>query len=597
MASPRLNSKPWFSSALLQSCKRKNSLYRQYLLNPTQHTKSTYNKYRNKYNFLIKTARRKYYDDKLSAVSSDLRKTWSIINQVISKTRTDNQIPLMKDAQGSYSDPLVISNKFNKFFSNIGPSLAHKIPSSSTTFKDFLTGSFSNSMSFSPTSESEVLSIINQLKTSKSEGYDGVCISPIQQAADLLASPLSQICNLSLETGVFPDRLKIAKILPVFKSDDTTNFSNYRPISILPCLSKIFEKIGHKRISQFLLKYNILHPQQYGFRQGLSTYMAILEMVEGIHKGFENTEFTIGIFVDLKKAFDTVNHSILIDKLHFYGIRGITLSWFKSYLSNREQYVQISSHRSSLNHVQCGVPQGSILGPLLFIIYVNDLFNSSQLLSFILFADDTKIFFRHKNIHSLISIVNRELSSIFKWFNSNKLTLHSEKTKFIIFHPPRKKISVNETKMQLNGIAISRTDKTKFLGIIIHQNLSWKYHIAEVCSKVSKVIGILCKSRKYLPPRTLKTQYNSLFLPYLNYCNIIWGSTFLTHLEPLFLLQKRAARIVSGSPPRSHSAPIFQKLKILPIHSIVGSVKANGRELSSSASSLLPSPYLATKFD
>ena len=323
----------------------------------------------------------------------------------------------------------------------------------------------------------------------------------------MLASPLSHIFNLSFSSGVFPDALKIGKVLPIFKNDDSSLFSNYRPISILPCLSKVLEKLFYSRLFDFLIKFNVLNHHQYGFRQHHSTYMAILELVNNIYQGFENNEYTIGIFVDLKKAFDTVNHNILLDKLNFYGIRGTPLAWLASYLSNRQQYVQVHDHASSYMKIKCGVPQGSVLGPLLFLIYINDLFHSSKYLSFILFADDTSIFYRHKDIQTLINTVNSELCLVSSWFKANKLTLHPDKTKFILFHPSRKKVNLDEIHISINGAPLSRVDNTKFLGVIIHQN-------------------------------------------------------------PLFLLQKKAIRIITFSPPQTHTKPLFHKLNILPIHSI-----------------------------
>ena len=562
-------SKPWFSKGLLTSCKRKNSLYKQYVINPTPQNKSKYKKFRNKYNFLVKLARKKYFHEKLASVTTNLKQTWSVIKQVISKKKTEHlQLGTMKDSNGTYTDPSEIATKFNNFFINIGPNLANSIPPPQLSHKQFLVSHYTSSFLLSPTSALEVSSVVSTLKNSRSEGADGLCILPIKESINMLASPLSHIFNLSFSSGVFPDALKIGKVLPIFKNDDSSLFSNYRPISILPCLSEVLEKLFYSRLFDFLIKFNVLNHHQYGFRQHHSTYMAILELVNNIYQGFENNEYTIGIFVDLKKAFDTVNHNILLDKLNFYGICGTPLAWLASYLSNRQQYVQVHDHASSYMKIKCGVPQGSVLGPLLFLIYINDLFHSSKYLSFILFADDTSIFYRHKDIQTLINTVNSELCLVSSWFKANKLTLHPDKTKFILFHPSRKKVNLDEIHISINGAPLSRVDNTKFLGVIIHQNLTWKPHISAVKEKTSKVIGVMCKSRQYLPSNTLKTFYNSLFLPYINYCNIIWASTYDSHLEPLFLLQKKAIRIITFSPPQTHTKPLFHKLNILPIHSI-----------------------------
>ena len=234
--------------------------------------------------------------------------------------------------------------------------------------------------------------------------------------------------------------------------------------------------------------------------------MAILELVNNIYEGFENNQYTIGVFIDLKKE-------ILLDKLNFYGIRGIPLAWLASYLSRRQQCVMFHDHASTSNTVVCGVPQGSVLGPLLFLLYINDLFHVSNLLSIILFADDTNIFFYHKDLPTLVTILNVELARVSSWFNANKLTVHPDKSKFIIFHPRRKQINLSDIHISISNSPITRVQEDKFLGIIIHENLSWKPHISVVSDKVSKVIGVLCKARRSLPLDTLKTLYNALFVP------------------------------------------------------------------------------------
>jgi len=361
--------------------------------------------------------------------------------------------------------------------------------------------------------------------------------------------------------------MKIAKVIPIFKKDDPAEVKNYRPISLLPVISKILERLAYNRLYKFLIDNNLLNPNQFGFRKGYSTEYAIIQSCDTIINTLSRKEHIIGIFLDLSKAFDTIDHQILIHKLSKLGVRGIVLSWFQNYLTNRKQFVTVQSKTSSRSNMICGVPQGSILGPLLFLIYINDIINSSQLLNFILFADDTNIFYSHKCMNTLINTLNTELSKVSLWFKCNKLSLNIDKTCFMHFTNSQSRTNHN-INLTIDNIPIIEKKSTKFLGVIIDSNLSWNDHIKKISISVSKAIGILWKLKPILTKRILLVLYNSFVLPYINYCNIVWGNCNKSKIESLFLLQKKAIRVCTHSAYLAHTDPLFKQLNTLKVHDL-----------------------------
>ena len=372
------------------------------------------------------------------------------------------------------------------------------------------------------------------------------------------------VSNLSITQGVFPHELKVAKVIPFFKSNDPMVFSNYRPVSVLPLFSKIFERLMYNRLLSFVNKCKLLYEYQFGFRCGHSPELAPTCLVDKISNALENGEYVLGLFLDFSKAFDTVNHDILFEKLEYLGIRGIPLMWCKSFLSDREQYVVYNDTSSSRKKVTCGVPQGSIVGPLLFLLYINDLSKVSDVLLLLLFADDSNLFLSGKCPERLIEQMNNEMKKNIDWLNINKLYLNFKKTHFIIFRKRRGNIHI-DNDLVVDNEKISMSNHTKFLGVMVDSHLTYESHINHIKGKISRGIGILYKAKKYLNESALLTMYYAFIYPYYTYCITVWGNAFSSVLEPLIKLQKRAVRQITGAGRYDHTMPIFQSLNVLNI--------------------------------
>ena len=505
-----------------------------------------------------------------------MRKTWQAINALLNRRRRSSKpINKLKDPQINNSivdDPSRIPNIINKYFSSVGNNLATKMPQAKYSYMKYLNNSKSpdTSFFFEPVTSHEVKLEILSIPKNKSHGLYSCPTQLLKCSCDIISPVLANLLNKSISLGAYPSKLKMSKIIPIYKADDETDACNYRPISLLSNFNRIFEKIMYNRMKVFIEKHQLLYSSQYGFRQAHSTEHAILDMVETIRTNMEKRLFSCGVFIDLKKAFDTVDHNILLDKLNYYGFRGIVNQWFSSYLTNRTQTTEVNSYISDKEAVTCGVPQGSVLGPLLFLLYVNDIQHCSTKLNFFLFADDTNVLYSHENLKTLELIVNAELNNLCNWLNSNKLTLNIQKTNFVIFHPYQKKlnylpqISIFDNEKNKN-VALEHKNCIKFLGLLIDENLSWKNHIHTLTTKISKTVGLLAKVRHILPKRTLLDMYKSLIAPYITYGLTSWGNASKTLLNKVLVLQKRALRLIHFAQAREHAIPLFLKGNLLPL--------------------------------
>jgi len=449
----------------------------------------------------------------------------------------------------------------------VGPNLAQKIAKTSVKPESFLKNKITDSFFLAPVTEDEIIKTFTNLKNGAA-GWDGFRADIIKKVKHIIAPSITHICNLSFSLGYVPREMKLANVVPIFKAGDNMTFTNYRPVSVLPLVSKVLERVMYTRLLNFLNKHKILYEYQFGFRNCYSTYMALITLVDRISNALDKGESVVGIFLDFSKAFDTVDHDILLNKLQHYGIRGNAHDWFKSYLIGREQYVTFSGTKSDTTKVKCGVPQGSILGPLLFLIYINDLYHIAHNSFPLLFADDTNLFFTGKNNDVLTNTVNNELAIITGWLESNKLSLNIKKTNYMLFTFRSRNKNASDLDIKIKSNSVERVYMSKFLGIMIDCHLLWDSHIKHINTKLSKTVGILAKARRYLPKECLKDLYYTFAYPYLIYCNHVWGNTHKTYLDKIIKTQKKLIRIISGSHYRAHTSDLFANNKLLNMQQI-----------------------------
>ena len=565
----RLSQNPWVTKNILKDIKTKNKLYKklvkgQYKNKPLL---TKYKKIRNNLHLKIKNLKQEYYKKRFSETYNDSKGTWNVIFEIIGKTDKKSTLPTQLLINGQITENQEeIANHLNNHFATIG--------NTSTEPIDYI--KINNNMNhqnhsiyFNDATTDEISKIITNLKNKKSSGYDQIPIFLLKMINELISPILKQLFNEFLRTGIYPDCLKIAKIIPLHKSGNKQDPSNYRPISILPVINKIFEKLIYNRLNNFFEKYNIIQETQFGFRKGYSTDMAVSKFYEDTLLNLDNNISTCAILLDLSKAFDSVNRDILLFKLYRYGIRGNINKLIKSYLEGRKQFIEYNNNLSQLTEVKIGVPQGSILSPLLFLIMINDLINCSNF-KVINFADDTLLYFRFKNKEDVNTILNKELQKINEWMVLNHLKLNISKTKFMVFSPR----SAHPTSLQIslklgNNQEIKQVSHYKYLGLILDDKLSWKEHISFLSNKLSRALGMLFKIRHFIKKQTILILIHSIFLTHIRYGILCWGRADKTAVKPIEILLNRAIRCINfHKREQGKTTPLFYKDKILKLKEI-----------------------------
>ena len=533
--------------------------------------KTNYKSYRSKLRKLIQQAELNYFKNKFSNASENIRKAWSVINSIRCKSK-NSKLPNFIDTNGVIvTDRREICTKFNEYFVNVAMKLniVKYNNVDAPDFKQYLRNSVNNSLFLSPITDNETHDIINNLDSNKSND-----ISPklLKALCNTFCSILTYLFNSCMLTGTFPDELKIVRVIPLFKSGNRNLMSNYRPISILPTISKNFEKLIHVRLYQFLDENRVLYNYQFGFRKAHSTVHAVQTAIHSVTKALDTSYQCMGIFIDFSKAFDTIQHNILLDKLYHYGVRGIAHKLISSYLSNRKQFVFYDNEcYSAVEDINVGVPQGSALGPLFFILYVNDIISCAEAsVEFILFADDTNIFIYAPTSEELYCKANKVLRQLKSYIDANYLHINLKKSKYIHFRSNRQNTISNT--VYYDNFRLEQVPTIKFLGIIISETLVWNEHIKSVTRKLSKITGSLYKIRRCIPKAMLRNVYYALVNSQLMYGISIWGSGgSISNLRCLFSAQKKCIRSLFRVKRISimcpgHTKSSFTTYKILTVH-------------------------------
>ena len=532
--STKRNKNPWITNSLLNRIRTKHQLYKSSRNNPE--LSDTYKNYRKSLCCDIQRAKNGYYINKFE--NQNVKQTWKSIGRILNPNKDKKKIKLQNESD-ILTDDATISRAFNEYFSSVANKLASTIPTVNTDPMSYIEP-IPNSFVYFDTDQLEVNRIIQSFP-SKQSHMNAIPSFIYKNISDIISPTFAKLINSSVVAGIFPDFMKKARVIPIYKAGSKSEVSNYRPISTLPFLSKVYERIMHNRLLKFFLKHNVLYEDQHGFLPTKSTTDAILKFTDHCYSSLNKGQYLTSVFLDFSKAFDTVVHSILCRKLEKYGIRGTSNKWFQSYLKNRTQFVEINDVQSPLSSINCSVPQGSILGPLCFLIYINDMHKCTNL-NMVHFADDSTAFAMGSDLQRLTLNINTQLENIYTWLCANKLSLNISKSSFSIY--TNKRVDTLPI-IKISNLPITYVNNVKFLGIHIDNNLNFAKHISNICSKVAKSLAIIKKLSRLVPRKVLKTLYNSLIIPHIIYGIEVWGGSNKSQLKRLINILNKCLKILT----------------------------------------------------
>ena len=444
------------------------------------------------------------------------------------------------------------------------------------------------------TGPAHFIDILNTYQNKSSSDIDHISIKLLKFVKYEISTPISHIFSLSLNSGVFPNNFKMSRTVPIFKNGDHLNCDNYRPISLINTFSKILEKMVAIRLTNHLEINHLINKYQFGFQRKISTEHNLIHVVNFIGNALSEGKWCVGVFLDLKKAFDCVRHDILLKKLQKFGIKNNALLWFSNYLTGRKQCVDIDGVLSDSREINISVLQGSVLGPLLFLCFINDIFEAT-ILAIYLFADDTTLIGKDDNLNNLISLLNTELNKLANWFRANGIMVNIKKTQYIVFHSRGKKINLHDINIFYdsneivktydpllrfplerihNGSANTAFRTFKLLGVLLDEHLSLDKHAEYVSNKIAKSIYFLNRAKNFLNPAGLRNLYFATVHSHLLYCPIILSCANKTALSKIIKLQKKAIRVIAGAKKNAHTTELFKSMKILSLEKLILKAKA-----------------------